>query len=388
MKLTGKKILLISPQAWHKVKISKHHYAKTLAAKGNEVYFLNPPLPGNLFNQKVSLEAESPGLTCISFYAFAPLRLRYHFRAFFDVLMNFQVKRLMRKLAVNFDIVWSFEPNLYTDLGIFGASLKIFHPVDVFEYDSAIKTAQTADILFSVSPSILDWFGNINKPKHFINHGLSRDFSEMVRNRDFGLASSNGRKDKIYKVGYIGNLLIKYLDRDLFQSIILRNPNTQFLLIGPYETSQSTLSGDAGGADTFISFLKEQGNVSLMGPKGSEELPGLLQQCDAFLILYTDKFKGYDLSNTHKMLEYLSTGKVVFSTPIKTYENNNDLIVMPVGLPENDYETFFVEAIRNIDQYNSAELSIRRIELALENTYENQVDKIENYLSLNSLSRG
>ena len=39
-----KKILLISPQAWGKMFVAKHHYAVELSRSGNEVYFLNPPV--------------------------------------------------------------------------------------------------------------------------------------------------------------------------------------------------------------------------------------------------------------------------------------------------------------------------------------------------------
>jgi energy-coupling factor transporter ATP-binding protein EcfA2 len=41
--LKGKNILVISPEAWGKSKLSKHHYALTLAAIGNKVWFLQPP---------------------------------------------------------------------------------------------------------------------------------------------------------------------------------------------------------------------------------------------------------------------------------------------------------------------------------------------------------
>ena len=42
--LRNKKVLVLSPQSWGKMRISKHHYALKLAALGNEVCFVNPPL--------------------------------------------------------------------------------------------------------------------------------------------------------------------------------------------------------------------------------------------------------------------------------------------------------------------------------------------------------
>ena len=41
--LKGKTILILSPQSWGKMFVSKHHYAIGLAKKGAVVYFLNPP---------------------------------------------------------------------------------------------------------------------------------------------------------------------------------------------------------------------------------------------------------------------------------------------------------------------------------------------------------
>jgi len=145
--LRGKKILLISPQSWDKVKVSKHHYALTLAGMGNDVYFLNPPLSGKgaSFEKKPGAE---PGITVVSYRPALPTKLRFRFRKLFDLLMRREVKRLVRRIGVHFDIVWSFEPNLYTDLRTFGASCRIFHPVDLFEQASALDTAASADIVF------------------------------------------------------------------------------------------------------------------------------------------------------------------------------------------------------------------------------------------------
>ena len=43
MKLENKVIWILSPNRWGKMKVSKHHYALTLAARNNIVYFIEPP---------------------------------------------------------------------------------------------------------------------------------------------------------------------------------------------------------------------------------------------------------------------------------------------------------------------------------------------------------
>ena len=54
--LRNKTILIISPQAWGKMFLSKHHYAIELAKRGNAVYFLNPP-GENIIEQKNRLKS-------------------------------------------------------------------------------------------------------------------------------------------------------------------------------------------------------------------------------------------------------------------------------------------------------------------------------------------
>src|SRR5678816_3000417 len=156
MKLIAKKILIISPQAWDKVRVSKHHYATTLADKGNEIFFLDSPSSG-----KKKFDVRESGHTSVkvvTYCPFFPVILRFKFKALFRFLMGIQVRRIVRKLEVKFDIVWCFDPNLYSDLALFGAAVKIFHPVDLFSHEEALRTARSADVIFSVSPSILAAF--------------------------------------------------------------------------------------------------------------------------------------------------------------------------------------------------------------------------------------
>ena len=54
----NKTILLISPETWGPVKVSKHHYANYLA-KANQVYFFNPSLPAKIRFGKFKVQFEN-----------------------------------------------------------------------------------------------------------------------------------------------------------------------------------------------------------------------------------------------------------------------------------------------------------------------------------------
>jgi hypothetical protein len=222
-------------------------------------------------------------------------------------------------------------------------------------------------------------------PKYFINHGLGKIFEEAADKKcqmGFGKPIVNTGK---VKVGYVGNLTLKYIDRELFLRVVRENPGIEFILIGPYMNGQSNLGGGDQASREFIDFLKRVPNAILTGPKGSQDLIDLLDTCDMFLICYSGKHPGYDLSNTHKMLEYLSMGKVLISSPIKAYEGFGDLIIMPETDMDQDFIDCFSRVVRNIAYFNSEELMRERIRVAKENTYPRQVKRIEEYLTSNNL---
>lgn len=373
MGLSGKKILIISPQAWDKVRVSKHHYAISLAENGNTVYFLDPPTDS--VNGITVTGTGINGLSVLRYRPFFPVSIRFRFGAAFRMLMRIQSKKIVDHLG-GVDIVWCFDPNLYADLGKFKAPVKIFHPVDVFTHAHARRVAASADVIFSVSPTILEAFRDSGKPRYFINHGLGKDFVAAALKED----KSHVIKGDL-QVGYIGNLLIPYMDRSLFRKVIEDCPEVRFHLIGPYGNGQSSLGDGDKEAMEFIAFLKSCPNVILYGPLGSAELSSRLLEMDAFIICYSDKYPGYDLSNSHKILEYLSTGRPVITTPILAYMDKQNIVTMPVGLDSEQYPSFFVEAIRNAPALTDPSLQEKRKQYALSNTYAHQLQRIEDILS-------
>lgn len=363
---------MISPQAWNKVKVSKHHYAVSLAEMGNDVFFLNPPDP---MANGISIEAtEHERVRSVRYKSFFPISLRFRFGIVFSRLMRFQVRRIMKKLG-HIDIVWCFDPNLYGDLGVFGADIKIFHPVDVFKHAHAMQVARSADVIFSVSPTILQSFVSIKTPGYFVNHGLGSAFVELAQ-KEVWLTDCG----PILNVAYVGNLLIPYIDRELLKEVICRSPHVRFHFFGPYKEEHSSLGGGDEDASDFILFLQEAANVELHGPLGSVELAQRMLPMDAFLMCYSGQRPGYDASNSHKMLEYLSTGRAVISTPLLAYLDHQDIVTMPVQEPREQYADFFVAALGRISDLNAPDLQQKRRQLALANSYPNQIKSIEHIL--------
>src|SRR5579862_3671957 len=96
--LAGKTILVISPQAWGDMLISKHHYALELARRGNQVYFLNPPdndhwnLKGPDKRIQIRVSKVNPNLYLVDQLLYFPYLLKYHARGLYNLLIKRQIR--------------------------------------------------------------------------------------------------------------------------------------------------------------------------------------------------------------------------------------------------------------------------------------------------------
>ena len=375
MAFTNKRILILSPQSWGKMHLSKHHYAIELARAGNVVYFLNPPemkatsFPGRFRVYNSSTE----NLFLIEHRLYFPYRIKFHAIGIFHWLMHFHIRQLLRTLKQPFDIIWSFDlGNLYP-FRLFGSRpLKLFHPVDEPLNKTAIDSAAGAQIIFSVTKEILAKYEHLKLPSYFINHGVSGNFFQHQKQTN----------EKHVCVGFSGNLTRSDIDRPVLLTIIQQHPSVEFHFWGSYNIHQSNISGtDDKATRDFIQQLEKLPNVFLHGPVPSAELAKQIHEMDAFLICYDvqrDQSKG---TNYHKIMEYLSTGKVIVSNNVTTYQHQPDLVKMVSQREHNDrLPELFDEVIRRLPVYNSPELQSKRIAYANDNLYPKQVERIGDIL--------
>lgn len=380
--LTNKVILIVSPQSWGNMFISKHHYAIALAKRGNEVYFLNPPDNDKWGIQSKSkrIKIEKSGLntnfSLIRHQLYFPYILKFHAKPLYDFLMRKQVKDILSVINKPVDIIWSFDlGNLYP-LHLFNKqSYKIFHPVDEPSDKLSIQAAEGADIVFSVTREILEKYKHLPVPRHFVNHGLAEEFLMPGPS----IVEMAGRP---IQVGLSGNLLRIDLDRNILLQIVRENPAVQFNFYGSYTLAQSNIGGGEDKATiSFISSLQSFSNVILHGTLPALALAKALQQMDALLICYDIKRDQSKGTNYHKVMEYLSSGKVIIANNISTYRDQPDMVRMTKSRENNDeLPQLFKETISNLDVYNSPEMQQKRINYAKQNTYSQQLDKIESLL--------
>lgn len=384
MQFAEKTILLISPERWGTMFVSKHHYAIELAKRGNQIYFLEPP--SEKLTERFSVTPSSlPGIYIVKYRWPKWFFLRFHYRSLFHMLMKRHVQKLTSFLHIQLDVVWSFDNvALYPDLGIFGADMDVFFPVDQIYAGYIHEYKHLKNYVFSVSQIILDTFADTQAHKILLPHGLADCYSDVAKNKLNELHQGNIThiKDKI-KAGYVGNLLIgEILDREVLQKIIKQNQQVEFHFWGAYEPTSNNL-GEGNDETTcrFIHYLQQQPNVVLHGALPPVKLACEIQEMDILILCYNYLYDKNKCSNSHKITEYLSTGKVVVSSRVTAYDQHSDLLAMLTTFDNSEYPNLFSEVVDRIAAYNAISLQIKRINFALKHTYATNIDQIERFLS-------
>lgn len=371
--LQGLNILVISPNEWGTMRVSKHHYAVQLAERGNRVFFLNPPDPSA--TERISIEEvnDVPGLATITYRPFVPFAIRFRSRAVFNRIAHAHVRWLLGRLGVRFDVVWCFDVNLYSDLRWFDARLKIYQPVDQVVQRYQIAVGATADLVASVSEEILRKFRTLHVPILRVEHGLAAPFVALAGERDMETYAP----EKPLRAGYVGNLLMKYIDRATVYGLVSAHPEIEFHFWGPRTPQESNVAAaDSPETREFIRALSNSSNAVLHGPHPPSRVAAELCKMDVLFLCYDTVADPNRGCNSHKILEYLSTGRVVVASHTSDYAGRPDLIEMLPTADNTQMLQLFESTIRDIATLNSDDKQRNRRAYAVDNSYAKQIDRI------------
>ena len=173
-----------------------------------------------------------------------------------------------------------------------------------------------------------------------------------------------------------GNFLFNDIDYPVLLQIVEENPHVKFHFYGNHST-ESNIGADSSKANLAnLEQIKHRPNCIFHGVLSKRELALELNQMDAFLICY-DPQKGQSSgSNSHKILEFLSTGKVIFSSRFSYYEGT-DLFVMNTSRVDNTLLLgLFQEGISDLNQFNNSHRQEVRMVFSQENSYDQNLVKI------------
>jgi glycosyltransferase involved in cell wall biosynthesis len=360
----GKRAFVISPQLWGKMMISKHHYAVEFAKMGFDVFFINPPKENKLFspiNIEIS-QTDFDRLWIVNHNLIFSYYFKFHIPWLHHLLIYFQRFLLIKKLGKP-DLILSFDlTNNFPFRGL--KCKKIFFAADEPKRRQNFVSAMGADLIVSVSRHILDLYDTFYPtcPKILINHGLSTDFLNIPK--------SLSKKYLGINIGLSGNFLFNDIDYNTLCQIICENQNIYFHFYGVYKKEESNIGyDDSSEIMETLSKLKSKPNVYFHGILSKIDLAIELNQMDAFLICYSPEKGQSSGSNSHKILEYLSTGKTIISSNFSFYENL-DLFSMNSKRQSNEgLSELFKASINNLEMLNNTEMQTLRINYARKFTY-------------------
>src|SRR5688500_2794155 len=141
--LSGKVIVMISPEDWGENLLSKHHLALSLARRDNIVWFICAVRE----NGNERIETILPNLTIVRH---SPLRgINRLPSALARLAARFEVREILKVIRQDVDIVWSFDPFHLQFMKLFNARLTIYHPVDNHYTRLEGRIVREADVVFS-----------------------------------------------------------------------------------------------------------------------------------------------------------------------------------------------------------------------------------------------
>lgn len=355
-------ILLISPEPWDAHAVSKHHYARTLAAEGHQVLFLDPPVPGM---REIRLEPvpSHPGVVRVRAPRVAPglRRMPAGLRRWLEACW---LRRLEQQLGRPIEVVWLFENSRFFDLRFAGSRLRIYHQVDLNQNFHPAIAARTADICFCTSELIRQELLPYNVHCYRVNHGVALP--------PHPLKLSEAQLKKFDTPGpqavYIGNLEMAYLDVDLMVKIVWQHPDVQFHMVGSYMRE-----------GRLYPHLAPFANVHWWGKIKSSLIPAVLEKADVLLVCYQAKHH-HDQSNPHKLMEYLASGRAIVATYTDEYKTHHHLLAMSHPYNNSAFDVLFNDVLSRLSHYNSPVMASERRRFALNNTYFKQITRIKTFL--------
>lgn len=354
MKLIDKTILLISPEPWGHIFVSKHHYAVHLGKRGNKVFFLNPPSTENKIEQ-----TDYANVWSVHYNGF-PKGMRFY-PSFLQRLITKSRFNALRKLCdSSFDIVWSFDNSVFYNFE--ALPKKVFcisHIVDLNQNFQTRKAAASADLCIGVIPQLVERLKKYNTNTHLITHGV-QEFPDNLE------AIELPGQNEI-KALYAGNMTMPHIDWKVLYLTASNHSTVDFVFVG---------SNWNHVRNSFKLQLQQLNNVYALNAVSAEQLPGYLRSASILLLTYTPEYSN-TYASPHKMMEYLGSGKVIVATQTPDYRDLADNFLISMTNNNDDFIEFFKDVLVNLSTWNSDDKKKLRISYALKNTYVKHVERIE-----------
>ena len=218
-------------------------------------------------------------------------------------------------------VSWFLVPHPGFLAGRLGESMSVFYAIDDYSALPGVDRQQVArmdeelsravDVIFTVSPSLLQAKQALNANVVFSPHGVDAELFGRAADRSLPLPEkARGLKRPV--VGFFG-VLDQRLNVKLLEYLARARPEWTFLLVGRVAVDASSLAALP--------------NVVMAGSVPYETVPDWARAFDICIMPYfQDAFS--KAANPLKMREYLATGRAVVSVPLPEVERFGGGVVL------------------------------------------------------------
>jgi hypothetical protein len=376
----GRDVVVISPQFWGDLWVSKHWIASELAQQAR-VVFVEPAIwVGGLVREPSKLSTYGGRLLKPlrqikeNLFVFSP-KLLPAFLGSEPQQLVAQARKVVQRLQLRDTIVLNFGTN-YELASSFNNALSVYYCVDPFyarpgrESDER-ETCARSDMIFAISDAYRELLEKhaTGRPIHVIAHGYAFEHARRIDEDASTTIPAELAQLPRPILGFAGSIHDSYVDLDRLEFIARARPDASIVLIGPHKNNPIGPDLSAEG----LARIRALKNVHLLGPRHFLDLPRYVKYFDVGLVLINTKdFDRSDKTSKRtlfKWLLYLSMGKPVVAPLMSEATRIDDLVY----LASNDGE--YLQHLQSATS-EQGEHRERRIEYASQFSFENVLNRI------------
>lgn len=288
------------------------------------------------------------------------------------------LKPVLKEMGLEKPILWTYMPNTSDLAGRLDHKMLIYDCVDEHSEYTGLINKQTmlameedlcraCDLVFVTATGLYESKKDWNAQTHYLPNAANVEHFMKAQSPDTVIPEDiKGIKGPI--IGFVG-VIQDWVDQELMYQAATRHPEWSLVLVGPV------------GVGIDVSRLSGLPNVSLLGRKKVDDLPGYIKAFDVCL----NPFRMNELTRNVsplKFYEYLASGKPIVTVDMPGIRDFADVVEV-VNTPEQ----FTAGIERALGGENEAKRTAR-LERAQQNSWESRVRVMEEKITAYSQKKG
>lgn len=323
-----KQIVCISPHRWEGFWFRKQHFMSRFHKKGYKIAYIDrsfslarkPDISDREYatnsRLRIKIEEHDKDLFIVKPPRYLPFWTRPLIRKINYLYIFPRISFVLKKFGFKDYILWIYRLDHLNALKYLDYKKLVFDITDdlaaysennVRKFQNLIECTKTiikkSDLVLVTAYTLLKQYQNLSSNMYLVPNGYD---SKLFSNESLNTSLFQMKNVKRPIIGFVGTLF-PYLDYDLIEYIVKKNPKKTFVFVGPCNCDVKRRW------DEIIRYK----NIIWLGKKKKEEIPAIVNKFDACI----NPFKIDTLSKSVsplKVFEYLAMKKPVVSVEMES----------------------------------------------------------------------